>query len=139
MSNEKKPVARGRCLCGGVSFEVTSEIPDVTYCHCKQCRIWHGNVVGYTGCRTEDLTFTSDKTLKWFSSSEKAIRGFCTECGSSLFWKEKETPFISFTAGCLDEPTGLTSKSHIFVASAGDYYEIDDTLQKFDGDHTELV
>ncbi|MEP3246651.1 MAG: GFA family protein [Sneathiella sp.] len=131
MSETKTVTARGRCLCGGVAFEVSSA-RDVIYCHCKQCRSWHGHYIGYSACLKEDLTFLSDRTLKWFSSSGEARRGFCGECGSSLFWQANHSPNINFVAGCLDEPTGLKSESHIFLGSAGDYYELTDTLPKYE-------
>ena len=40
-------------------------------------------------------------------------------------------------AGTLDPPTGLKTAAHIFVESAGDYYEFRDGLPRYpEGDHT---
>jgi hypothetical protein len=33
----------------------------------------------------------------------------------------------------LDEPTGLSTLRHIFVADQGDYYDINDRLERFPG------
>ena len=33
------------------------------------------------------LKFQNKKTLKWFKSSKKAKRGFCSKCGASIFFK----------------------------------------------------
>jgi len=124
MSDQEKCTASGSCLCGGIRYEVTGDLNPVTYCHCKQCRVWHGDVIGYSGCDREDLKFLSDDTLTWFHSSESGRRGFCTGCGSSLFWADVTEGYIAITAGSIDEPTGLKAKAHIFTGSSGDYYEI---------------
>ena len=130
MSDEKQNIASGGCLCGRIKYEVTGELNSVTYCHCKQCRVWHGDVIGYSGCARENLKFLSDDTLQWFHSSENGRRGFCTSCGSSLFWADITEDYIAITAGSIDEPSGVTATSHIFVGSAGDYYEIHDNLPR---------
>jgi hypothetical protein len=57
-----------------------------------------------------------------------ARRGFCAECGSSLFWHVPGGDRVSIAAGCLDEPTGLQTTEQIWVASAGDYYELDERI-----------
>ncbi|WP_169545927.1 GFA family protein [Sneathiella aquimaris] len=124
--------ARGGCLCGGVSFEVKTPVRNVVFCHCKQCRTAHGNFIGYTQSQLDGFHFVSDATLKWYASSKFATRGFCSECGSNMFWQEKGSDTINFTAGCLQEPTHLRSESHIFVGSAGDYYQLNDELPKYD-------
>jgi hypothetical protein len=65
--------------------------------------------------------------LRWFPSprsDERARRGFCGECGSSLFWDAPQRETISIAAGTLDPPTGLHSAGHWYVSQAGDYYAI---------------
>jgi hypothetical protein len=60
-------------------------------------------------------------------------RGFCKECGSSLFWDPKTTSDeIWISAGTLNLPTGLKTVGHVWLSQAGDYYEITDDLPKFD-------
>ena len=66
--------------------------------------------------------------MTWFASSDKAERGFCSKCGSFLFWRHAEESTISFSLGVLREPTGLKVARHIFVARKGDYYDITDDL-----------
>ena len=56
-------------------------------------------------------------------------RGFCSECGASVFWEREGRGTISIAAGTLDEPTGLAPSHHIFTADAGDYYQVDDALE----------
>jgi len=78
-----------------------------------------------------DLDFTQDRGLRWIDSPDSAHdarRGFCRECGSSLFWQAPGRENVSIAAGCLDEPTGITTMGQIWVASAGDYYDLDDRM-----------
>jgi hypothetical protein len=35
---------------------------------------------------------------------------------------------VSIAAGCLDAPTGITTVKQIWTDSAGDYYELDESL-----------
>jgi hypothetical protein len=82
----------------------------------------------------EHFALTEQRGLRWYASSENVRRGFCVECGSSLFFDEAGDPKLAFCAGSLDGPTELRSKAHIFVASKGDYYSIaDDGLLRFEG------
>jgi hypothetical protein len=74
------------------------------------------------------LEFSHDSTLTWFQSSEKARRGFCKNCGSVLFWDAPHRDTISVTAGCLDNPTGLSVDVQIFTEDQGDYYSLDPTI-----------
>jgi hypothetical protein len=82
------------------------------------------------------ITKGEDK-LKWFISSDFARRGFCSDCGSSLFWQadrlDSEKHQISISAGCIEELGEIRLSKHIFCAHKGDYYEIgEDGLPKLD-------
>ena len=37
---------------------------------------------------------------------------------------------IGIAAGCLETPTGLTAGKHIFTGDKGDYYDIEDGVEK---------
>lgn len=122
--------ATGGCLCGGVRYAVSGPLRHVVACHCSQCRRWSGNYVAATRAATSDLTLTEADTLAWYPSSDNAERGFCTRCGSNLFWRRAtgERKWTSIMAGTLDPPTGLDLMQHIFVADKSDFYEIADGL-----------
>jgi hypothetical protein len=112
----------GGCLCGAVRYEITGEPTRVTYCHCSRCRRWHGHVGAWIAVDRAGIRLVDQRGLKWF----EAKRGFCGECGSSLFWDEAGDPKLAICPGTVDAPTELTSKAHIYVASKGDYYELPD-------------
>ena len=75
--------------------------------------------------------------LRWIASPEsesEARRGFCSECGSSLFWDAPRNDTVSVAAGALDQPTRLRLLGHVYVAQAGDYYELlEDGLPRSEG------
>ena len=77
------------------------------------------------------LQMTEERGLRWYRSSDEARRGFCNECGASLFFDWLAAPDISIAAGTLDRPTGLRTVAHIFTVDKGDYYEIADGLPTF--------
>ncbi len=134
-SDDQEVRATGRCLCGAVKYEVRGPLRDVINCHCEKCRRTHGHAAAYTRARLKDLVLLETKSLKWYRSiydeTPNVYRGFCTECGASLFWEPRGQDFIAIAAGSLDPPTGLKTIGHIWLDQAGDYYELSDELPKF--------
>jgi hypothetical protein len=119
----------GGCLCGAVRYEVRGPLRDVLLCHCEECRRWHGHVSASTAADKNDLVLTEQRGLRWIDSPRsdaRARRGFCGECGSSLFWDAPDRRTISISAGTLDSGAGLKVISHWFVSQAGAYYDIPD-------------
>lgn len=120
---------KGSCLCGSVQYELQGELRNSVACHCVQCRKTSGHYVSATQVGPEQLTITKDETLGWYQSSPQAQRGFCNQCGSSLFWRhETDNGAVSVMSGTLDGATGITTEKHIFVADKGDYYNIADDV-----------
>ena len=69
--------------------------------------------------------------LKWYRSSNEARRGFCQECGASLFWERLGASTISIAACMLDLAHGIKTIGHIYYSDIPEYYEIVDDLPKF--------
>lgn len=108
-------MASGRCLCGAVRYEVTGPLQEVLICHCEECRRWHGHVSATAAADKRDLQLLEQRGLRWIKSPGSdagARRGYCCECGSSLFWDAPGLETISIAAGTLDAPTGLHVASH---------------------------
>jgi len=115
---------KGHCECGQVAFEVAAVRPEVTFCHCSQCRRLSGHHWAATHAPFSAVTFTQDAGLRWYASSDWADRGFCGTCGSSLFYRMKGKDDLGIAASCVDASAGLKPGKHIFVADKGAYYEI---------------
>ena len=73
--------------------------------------------------------------VRWFKATDAAGRGFCSNCGSSLFFKmcnqEPGKEIWAIAAGAFETPVPPLAK-HIFVADKGAYYEITDDLPQYD-------
>jgi len=122
---------RGSCLCGAVGFEVEGALElQPQACHCSQCRKQTSHVFVGVNVRRKDLTVHGDDKVTWYRSSEKVQRGFCSVCGSALFWNANVDgyQYISIAMGAFEPPTGVRLSKHTFVGDKGDYYEIDDGL-----------
>ncbi len=135
LGQDKPPRATGRCLCGAVRYQIRGPLRAVVNCHCGQCLRTHGNVAAYTSAARADLVLTEDRGLKWYRSSEVARRGFCRDCGASLFWERLSGDRVAVAAGSIDPPSGLKTIRHVFVADKSDYYEIADGLETFPAGH----
>lgn len=125
---------KGRCECGAVAFEVEELRDEVTFCHCSQCRRTSGHQWAATHAEYDALIFTRNVGLKWYASSDWAKRGFCKECGSSLFYRMNGDDGVGIAAGCIETPNSLRAGKHIFTANKGGYYEIADDaphIEKF--------
>jgi hypothetical protein len=119
----------GGCLCGAVRYEVHGPLRDVLFCHCQECRRWHGHFAADTAAAKEDLVLREQRGLRWIDSPDsdaRARRGFCHECGSSLFWDPPDRPTISIAAGTLDDAGGLEPAAHWFTSQVGAYYALPD-------------
>ena len=122
MGDDKTKIrATGSCLCGAVSFTITGSMRDVHYCHCAMCQRVLSHTAAYTACEPSKLVVADRRKLKWYKSSPIARRGFCSSCGSQLFWEPAHGKHISVSAGSLDQPTGLHPGQHIFTEQIADY------------------
>ncbi len=126
---------KGACLCGRVVIEVAGAVehqPEA--CHCTLCRKHSGHVLSAVNVRRDALRVGGEEHVRWYRSSDKVERGFCGECGSTLFWKPTLDgyQFTAVSMGLFEGPTGLTLAKHTFVADKGDYYEISDGAPQSD-------
>lgn len=117
-------------MCGAVRYQARGRLRDVINCHCGRCRRTHGHFAAYAEVASNDLALLEDRALGWYVADGRE-RGFCRECGASLFWRRTGSASTSIAAGTLDEPTELRTAAHIFVNSKGDYYEIVDELPRY--------
>ena len=120
---------KGSCLCGGVTIEIEGELehqPEA--CHCTQCRKQSGSFLTAVNVRKNRLTIGGEEHVGWYSSSDKVERGFCSVCGSTLFWAPNMEGYewVAVAMGLFDGPTGTRLKKHTFVGDKGDYYDISD-------------
>ena len=119
---------KGSCLCGAVRITVEGELPGPDACHCSQCRKTSGHFWASTDVPRSAVTIEGEEHVTWYRSSEKVRRGFCSTCGSALFWDPIGREKTAIAMGAFDQPTDTRLHMHIFTADKGDYYEIADDL-----------
>ncbi|HST25852.1 MAG TPA: GFA family protein [Gaiellaceae bacterium] len=126
----------GGCLCGAVRYEVRGPLRDVLVCHCSECRRWSGQAWPATAARRDDLVLVSADALRWVVSPESdanASRGFCSECGSCLFWDAPGWDHVAIGAGTLDDAVGLKIAARAYIRGAPPHDPVpDDGTPRFD-------
>lgn len=125
MAEETKKT--GACLCGEVRFSLTPHEPNYNICHCSMCRKWSAGPFMSVHC-AGDLTFEKDAGLSWYQGSEWAQRGFCTKCGTSLFWRLAENPEIMtcVSVEALDDAEAFKLNRHIYADAQPQRYDFAD-------------
>ncbi|MHB8383316.1 MAG: GFA family protein [Candidatus Binataceae bacterium] len=125
----------GRCLCGGVRFEIDGRLGPVIYCHCSMCRHANGSSFATNASvRTVDFRIvTGSELVKEYESSPGNLHAFCSKCGSPLYGTAADVPSIRrVRLGTLDNADGAKSVAHIWVGSKSDWFEITDSLKQFE-------
>jgi hypothetical protein len=111
---------RGRCLCGGVTFEVTEPFVRVSMCHCTTCKANSGGVGSATGrVPTSAIrVLTGRELIRTYQPDEGTAKSFCGVCGANLFgtgWPDSEVTGVRLPT--LDEPYEGKPDMHIYVRS----------------------
>ena len=74
-----------------------------------------GNFFGArVGVWLRDLTWTRGEPAR-FSSSEGKVRGFCSRCGTSLFFHNEEVERLSMSIAAFDQPASITLKFELGI------------------------
>jgi hypothetical protein len=125
-------VHEGGCLCGAVRYRARGRPTQVNHCHCRMCQRASGAPI------VTWATFPS-ANVEWIKgapatrrSSDTAERGFCSACGSALFWRgDAEKDLIDLTAGTFDRPETLRPEDHIWIESAMPWLHVADELPRY--------
>ena len=125
-------MVRGGCLCGAVRFRVAADLADPIACHCKECRRQSGHYFAAVAAPGAALAFDAEHGLAWYGHTDIAARGFCRNCGTTLFWRGKDAPDVMIAMGALDDTGALRLSAHYWVSEKGDYYRIADSLPQHD-------
>ncbi|MGI9402448.1 MAG: GFA family protein [Rhizobiaceae bacterium] len=89
----------GGCQCGAVRYSA-SRLGRASICHCRMCQKAFGNFYGPL-VTVFELKWTRGKPAE-YASSNKAKRGFCSQCGTPLTYDWGGEPELAI--GSLDDP-----------------------------------
>jgi hypothetical protein len=104
----------GGCLCGAVRFSAVPQKPAMDVCHCRMCQRWTGGV--YMSVPCVDLAIEDESRLVDYVSSDWALRRFCGQCGSSLFWQLREGgDHVAVAMQSFDDMSSFTFHEEIFI------------------------
>ena len=134
MTTDKK--VAGSCLCGAVKFGANLPSKWCAHCHCSMCRKAHGaGYVTWVGFEQEQVSITKDTDqLEWHDSSPGAQRGFCRQCGSSMFFRsERWAGELHIALGCINDEIDRKPQANVFFDRHVDWMPIDETLKQVEG------
>ena len=127
---------QGQCLCGGVDVNVKQASIHLGACHCHMCRTWGGGPLLALDCGTV-VEFTDTQHVKVFNSSEWAERGFCSNCGTHLFYRLKESGQYIMPAGLFDfhqvDLQQMVFDHQVFIDQKPAYYEFANQTKNMTG------
>ncbi len=121
-------MTKAQCNCGEVTFEVTSKITDIYFCHCSICRRSTGvNGIAVVIANNNEFNWTSGKEFVkiWEKPQHDWQASFCTQCGSNLPGKNDDS-HMYIPAGLLPEIEELKVTHHIWVGSKANWDVISD-------------
>lgn len=125
---------KGSCLCGQVQYEIKQFEPNIANCFCRMCRKTSGSSHGtYGAVLPENFKWLSGEPhIKTYKSSAKAERGFCKECGSSLYYKVRSADSCyEIALGTLDEEPDHFPNANIYCLSRAKWTLGSENLQEF--------
>ncbi len=120
----------GKCLCGAVTYTAREVDKHVHACHCSMCRGWTGGPM--LAASVGSIEFDGEEHIKRYQSSEWAERGFCSRCGSSLFYYLKPQDMYIVATGTFDDAEQFKLEGEIYVDEKPSGYD-------FAGDHPRMT
>lgn len=125
--------ARGQCLCGAVQIETKALSASVGACHCRTCRQWGGGPYFAVSAGTEPAIDGEDK-ITVFSSSAWAERGFCSQCGTHLFYRLRQNREYIMPAGFFGDVEGYVFDHQVFIDQRPAYYRFANQTKDMTGE-----
>lgn len=120
----------GGCLCGKVRYRVEGPPNNVTNCHCRQCQKAAGAAfVTWAEFPAEAVAWLTGAPL-WYRSSDKAERGFCPACGTTLTFRYLDGGALDIAAVTLDDPDALPPEDELWTASQRAWVPGDERLPR---------
>ena len=116
------PSLNGQCLCGAVHVSATPANHHVSACHCTMCRRWSGGGPALALEGTTPPVFTGQENISVYRSSDWAERGFCSKCGTHLFYRTLDNSFHSLPIGLFDDLSTFTLENEIFIDEKPAFY-----------------
>ncbi len=127
----------GRCLCGGVRFELTAAPIVAGYCHCTRCQRRTGTGSSVQARVDGDALTLRDgeELLTWWRHPDGGFeKGFCATCGGHVFSRNPDDHAqLTIRMSAFDADPGIRPSYRMFVAYAAPWEPIpDDGIPRYD-------
>jgi hypothetical protein len=113
-------------MCGAVSYTAKGVDKEIAACHCSMCRRWASGP--FLGINAKSVEWQGEANIRTIQSSKWAERGFCTQCGTGLFYRitapGKFSGVTSLAYGTLDDQTGVTLTKEWFIDNKPEAYAL---------------
>lgn len=114
-SNRIETQVSGGCQCGAVRYHATAMLDNAHICHCRMCQKAVGNLFAALVAAPRDvLSWTRGVPAVFFSSAHVA-RGFCSSCGTPLFYDYVDGDRVNLTIGSLDQPVAFAPTRQVGI------------------------
>ena len=123
----------GKCLCGAVGFRMGFPSKWIAHCHCTMCQRAHGAafVTWVSVNQAQVVIDDPEAQLRWYNSSPEAQRGFCSRCGSSLFFRSSQWPCeLHIVRANFIDPLDREPQVHGFYDTHVSWFDVNDKLPK---------
>lgn len=131
---------KGHCVCGAVEI-IIKEYGDFVYtCHCDNCRRMNsGPVLSVDLGPKENIEFLKGKSKITIYIDEDVERGFCSICGSTLFWHDPNDNHYCMNAELFDDIIKCASfNMELFYDMKPDYYSFAGERKKLNRNFEEM-
>lgn len=124
----------GGCHCGAVRYRIEGEAQHVALCHCSDCRKSAGAPMVAWAAFAEAELSVEQGSVTTHNSSGAAMRSFCPQCGTGLFYRNAEMlpGIVDVQSATLDNPDLLPPQVHIQAAESIGWMKDQDHLPRFD-------
>jgi len=130
----------GHCVCGTVEIMIKEYGNFVYACHCDTCRRMNsGPVLSIDPGPKENVVFKRGKEAITIYHDEEVERGFCSICGTTLFWHNPEKNHYCMNAELFDDVIKDACFSlELFYDMKPSYYSFSGERKKLDRHFNEI-
>lgn len=129
--------AQGACACGGVRFEI--DVPAVWAWHDHSAvtrAATAGPYATWVGSWKSRFRMLEGEDLvrRWEIEEPKAVRSFCSRCGTPLFYERGHSPkMLNIPRGLFESRTGREPRYHVRLSEQPDWIWLNEPLGPLKG------
>lgn len=130
----------GHCVCGAVHITLKEYGSFVYTCHCDTCRRMNsGPVLSVDPGPKENVVFEEGEDKITIYHDEEVERGFCSVCGTTIFWHNPEQNHYCMNAEMFDDIIPSASfELELFYDMKPAYYSFAGNRKKLDRNFSEI-